>query len=206
MLASVVPADVIERVRRGEYDVAEKLEVGTVVALRLGGLPAPAGADHDAVVELTGRISDEIIRLSNEHGVERVRVASDRQLLVSGRTEEGPAVGRAVEFARDVVESLAVVADELGVAVTVHVGLAAGTVALGVLGSNQVSYGMWGESTSLAISLSGEAGSGEILASSAVAAELPTGWQSTPVDGVDAGDATVFRLEAPSALPSAAQL
>lgn len=145
MLASVLPADLVDRVRRGERDVAEAADSATVITLVVNGLPEPSGIEQDAVFELTELLVAESEALCRTHGVERIRAASDHLLFVAGRERDGLAIDPAVDFAIDAVARVAAIGTEHGVPLTARAGLASGLVASGVVGTRQLSFGLWGE-------------------------------------------------------------
>lgn len=195
MLASVLPPALIERVRNGDRAVVELLETGTVISLRIEGIPEPSDSETDSVIELAVRVAEDLRRLANEHGVERIRLASEEQLLVAGRTADGAAIEAAVAFADESRAAVRVIADDFGLHLDLHVGLAAGRIATGVLGTNQVAFGVWGDATHTAIVLSDAAGSDEILVDRAVADADLAGWEARPVDGaldIDVDEAFVL--------------
>ena len=184
MLATVLPPALVDRVRGGERELAEVVDTATVVAVSVHGIPAPSGADQDAVVELTTRLADESARVAQRHGVERAQAALEHQLYVTGRDRVGIDAARALSFAREIVATLPQVAAEFGVTITVGAGLSSGLVATGVLGSHQVAFGVWGTPVGDAIALSDRAEPGQARADTGVVDELPVGTFDA-IDDVD---------------------
>lgn len=185
MLASVLPPALVDRVRSGERELAEVVDTATVVSIAIRGIPAPSGADQDAVVELTTRLADEAAALARHHGVERAQAALEHQTYVTGRGTPSVDASRAIEFARDAVARLPRVGTDLGIEISIGVGLSAGLVATGVLGSNQVTFGVWGTPVGSAIELSDRAEPGEIRLDGTVFDELDDD-ATTPVDDTEA--------------------
>ena len=181
MLASVLPAALVDRVRSGERELAEVVDTATVVSISIRGVPAPSGADQDAVVELTTRIADEAARIAERHGVERAQAALEHQTYVTGRGTPSVDADRAARFARDIVAALPHVGSDLGISLSVSAGLSAGLVATGVLGSHQVTFGVWGTPVGAAVELSDGGGPSEIRVDSTVLDELADG-VAVPVD------------------------
>ena len=58
--------------------------------------------------------------------------------------------------------------------------MAAGDVATGVLGTNQVSFGVWGDPPGVAVTLSALAQPGQVLADASVVEQLGTDWDLEP--------------------------
>ena len=184
MLATVLPPALVDRVRSGERELAEVVDTATVISVSVTGIPAPSGAEQDAVVELTTRLADEAARIALAHGVERAQAALEHQVYVTGRGGTSVDADAAIAFARDVVAELPRVGAEFGVVVTARAGLSAGLVATGVLGSRQVSFGVWGTPVTDAATLDDHAAPGEIRLDASVVDELDQ-HQVLPVDGSD---------------------
>lgn len=198
MLASVLPPDLVERVRAGERDVTELVDSATVIAVNVGGLPEPSGAEHETLIDLTERLGEVGDAVRIEYGIERIRAASDEQIFVAGRGRTGHEEAASVAFARAMIDQIAEVGTEFGVHLEARAGLAAGFVASGVLGSRQVSYGMWGEAVVRATELAdGMSGQG-VFVDVTVADALDPDSVLTPVtEGAVSGDA--YRIGGPTA-------
>lgn len=175
MLASALPPALAERIRRGERNLADQIDTATVIAVSLRGLPAAASTELDTVEEFTRRIADELVRLADAHGAERLHVAHEQQLFLTGRSRPDAGADAAARFARQALDSIGAVGDEFGIELTVGVGLASGLVATGVLGSRQMGFGVWGLPVDAAVRLSGHAVA-ELLADTTVIDELDDAW------------------------------
>ena len=184
MLASVLPAALVDRVRSGERDLAELVDTATVVSISIRGVPAPSGADQDAVVELTTRVADEAALIAERHGVERAQAALEHQTYVTGRGTPSVDADRAAAFAREIVTALPDIGSDLGIHLSVSAGLSAGLVATGVLGSQQVTFGVWGTPVGIAVELSDAGDAGQIRLDSTVYDELVDG-TAVPIEDTD---------------------
>jgi len=201
MLESVLPPTLVTRIRSGEPEIIDQIDTGTVISLTIRGLPVPVGAEQDAVLDLTTRLANELRLLAAEHGVDRIRVGSDRQLFVSGLGEPGPRAEAALAFATAAIRLVDSLGSELGVELSGQIGMTAGQVATGVLGSQQASFGIWGECVGAATTLSAHAAA-EILVDRSVIDELDAaaegwgaGWVVSPFDASSTG-AIGFEIEA----------
>jgi class 3 adenylate cyclase len=182
MLASVLPAALAERVRYGEGELTEEIDTATVIAVAIRGIPAPEGAEQDDVVELTTRIAEATGRLIERHGVERLQVALEQQLFVAGRGRPGTDADAAASFAAALIEVIASIGAENGLEISARAGLSSGPVAAGILGSRQMSYGVWGAPVVEAVELSNVAAAGQLLADDSVVREVGDRWIVTAHD------------------------
>ena len=204
MLASVLPADLVDRVRAGERDVSELVDTATVIALTIVGIPEPEGAEQDAVIDMTQRLADELDGLREQHGIERIRAASDQQIFVAGRGMEGDDASSALDLAARAIGAVVDVGAEFGVALEAHAGLASGLVASGVLGRRQVSFGMWGEAVVRATELAEVTDSHGVFVDGSVVDSLADDVGLTPLDlgGAGAGAFQVDLASVPGGEPS----
>ena len=185
MLSSVLPASFVERVRQGERELVEVVDTATVIAIAVRGIPAPSAAEQDALVEMTSQLSSNLTELARAHGVERVKVVLEQQMFVAGRGEAGVAADQAASFAAAARLAIPEIGREHGLDIDVRVGMSAGLVASGVLGSHQLSFDVWGSSVNLAVQLASRAAPGEILVDSSVVDEMSGDVEYQPVEGTD---------------------
>lgn len=175
MLASALPPALADRIRRGERNLADQIDTATVIAVSLRGLPTLASTELDTVEDVTARIADELGRLAGLHDAERLHVAHEQQLFLTGRSRSDAGAEDAARFARHALDSIAAVGREFGLELAAGAGIASGLVATGVLGSRQMGFGAWGLPVDAAIRLSGHA-DGEVLADATVVDELDDAW------------------------------
>ena len=199
MLTAIIPSRLIERVRNGEREIADMLDTATVVSLTVVGMPDPSGSDQEAVLEATARITAELDRLADRHSVERIQISADHQLFLAGLASEDSEAGNAALFALDVSATVEQVGTELGAAITSRVGLSAGDVATGVLGTNQLSFGVWGDPPGRAVTLDSLAQPGEVLIDPTVLNQLGDNFTVRPLEtttGLSDDAIEAFVLEA----------
>lgn len=194
LLESVVPVELIDRVRREEDVTSTGIDTATVVALAVRGVPQPSAAELDTLVELTQRLVTEVRALAGAHGVEGIRLASDQALFVAGRGVPDDGVAAAVRFAVALDEVVAAVATEQAVDLVAQVGVATGTLGGGVLGRRQAAYGVWGDCVGRAVDLAAHAPGHGVLVDEAAVEALPEGLMAVdPPAGAPAGSLLVRR-------------
>ena len=203
MLGAVLPPRLIDRVRRGEREIADVLDTATVISMTVLGLPDPSGPDQDTVFELTSRVMAEIDRLMSVHGIERVRSSSDHLFFLAGLGSPDAKADKAVRFTLAVADAISRAGVELGVDIATRSGLAAGEVATGVFGTTQVSFGVWGDPPGIAVALDSMATRGELLADRTVIDSLVGTWTVTPVQGVVGLADEVIEAYSVAPIPSA---
>lgn len=184
LLGAVVPPRLADRVRAGERAYADVLETATVVVVTVVGLPETTDTGEDVVLAVTDRVTRVLEEAALEHGLERATVGSDQERFLAGYGRPGSAAQDAARFGVAVPGLVREAGQEYGLSVDARVGMAAGEVGAGLLGSSQLAFAVWGGPASLAAVLDSLAEPGEVLVDAAVAAEL-TG-EAWPLERYDA--------------------
>ena len=193
LLTALLPARLVDRVRQGEAAIDDILDTATVVSITVDGMPEAVGADQDLAIEITARLDEEMQTLMSRYDIERIQRSPGRQLYLSGLGHDDARATDAVTFsvaARDMVVELGA---EFGQALTARAGMASGDVATGVLGTSQLSFGVWGDPPGMAVTLVSHAQPGQVLADRSVVEQLGSDWDlgplqefSTLADDIDA--------------------
>lgn len=193
VLSAVVPPRLAERVRAGERAYADVLETATVVVVTIMGLPELSSVGEDVVLACSDRVARELERVALEHGLERATVGSDQERFLAGYGRTGPRAADAARFGVAVPGLVRAVGQEYGLAIDARVGMAAGQVGAGLLGTSQLTFAVWGGPASLAAKLDSLAQPGEVLVDATVAAELSNddAWRLEPYNAVGLDDEPV---------------
>jgi class 3 adenylate cyclase len=176
MLGALLPARLIERFRDGERSIGDIFDTATVVSITIDDIPSTLATDNELVLEIADRLNEESILLMERHGVERIQRSSGNQMYLAGLNQDDAGVTDAAEFALAAIEAVSSVAAEFGHQLTARAGLSAGDVATGVLGSTQLSFGVWGDPTGKAMTLASLALPGQVLADGSVVEQLDPSW------------------------------
>ena len=175
LLLSVLPAHLV-RADGAVSGTGEVTGMGTAVAVSLEVERDPTTIDqHDAVAVLA-TVAAATETIANRLGLERVRVAADRHLFIAPASDDGSDGTRiATTFALDLVGTVRTLAADNDVTLAVHVGIATGAIATGVLNSGSLTFGAWGEPVRRALAIGALATSGEILLDESSATKVPDG-------------------------------
>jgi class 3 adenylate cyclase len=210
LLSAVVPARLAERVRAGERAHADVLETATVVVVTVVGLPEITSVGEDGVLACTDRIARVLEEAALTNGLERATVGSDQELFLAGYGRPGSRAGDAARFGIAVPGLVRAAGQEFGLAVDARVGMAAGEVGAGLLGTNQLTFAVWGGPAARAATLDSLAAPGEVLVDPAVAAELTEAqdWRLERYDAIgldeEPVEAWIVTAAAGEAAPTAA--
>jgi class 3 adenylate cyclase len=164
LLLSALPPRLVEKMRdSSDGSVDDLVDMATVVAVTVEGVVDAAGVDAETAVELGVRVSAEFEAAADRLDLERVRSSSDQHVFVAGLGSPEAATGPAVRFASDVVQIIEQFSLDTGLEVEFAVGVAAGEVISGLLTSEELAYGVFGDAPQRALALVAVARSGDVL-------------------------------------------
>ena len=165
ILYSLLPAQVAQRVKRGEAPIADALGEVTIVFADLAGFTGLAtrlAPRH--LVETLNELFSEFDQLAAKYGVEKIKTMGDAYMAVSGLVP-GREDSHAEDAARLAVE-MRVAVDEMArrleYPLGIRVGLHTGPVIAGVIGSRKPVYDCWGAAVNMASTLEATADVGQI--------------------------------------------
>jgi class 3 adenylate cyclase len=159
LLLNILPASVSERLKGGEFPIADSFpSVSIVFADIVGFTPLSARLSPSEVIAMLSGLYSHFDDLVTARGLEKIKTIGDAYMAVGGLPEP------LTDHAERVVDlALAMVAagaagdwPEVSLRVGVHSGPAAG----GVIGSRKFAYDVWGDTVNIAARLeqSGVAG------------------------------------------------
>jgi class 3 adenylate cyclase len=152
LLLNILPARTAERLKQGEQSITEQYPSVSVLYADLEGfqdLSAELAPDKAIVVlnELIGAFDDAAERC----GVEKLRSTGSNYLAVCGLSV--PRIDdekRTVELALAMLQVVQRLSAKHGVRLSLDIGIHAGALAAGVVGSGKFYYDVWGETVTIA--------------------------------------------------------
>ncbi|QUR67406.1 adenylate/guanylate cyclase domain-containing protein [Mycobacterium spongiae] len=153
LLANMLPASVAERLKDPDHPIiADKYDDASVLFADIVGFTERASSTTPAdLVRLLDRLYSAFDELVDSHGLEKIKVSGDSYMVVSGVPRPRPDhVENLADFALDMVGAAAELKDPHGRSVPLRVGLAAGPVVAGVVGSRRFFYDVWGDAVNVA--------------------------------------------------------
>ncbi len=167
LLRNVLPANVVERLRRGETVIADQLDEVTVMFCDLVGFTALSAQLPPAdTLDLLNEIFSGFDRLAEENGLEKIKTIGDAYMVVGGMGDTLPDhAGRVLRMAC----GMAAVAASAGPghALGVRIGIDTGPAVAGIIGRRKFFYDVWGDTVNTASRLEGTCEPGRIHVSSA---------------------------------------
>jgi guanylate cyclase len=209
LLLNVLPEAIVERLAAGETRIADRHEsVSVVFSDFVGFTEVSSQLRPDVLVDELNALFSAFDAACERFGVEKIKTIGDAYLAAAGldaRKPGGDALGGEPRPHRDAhVAAAADLALAMQDAVAaadprwqVRIGLHAGPVVAGVLGTKKFVYDVWGDTVNVASRLETAAQPGSILVSEEVASALGTGFDLRAVGEVvlkGKGAVTAHRL------------
>ncbi|MCL1468770.1 adenylate/guanylate cyclase domain-containing protein [Argonema galeatum] len=159
LLLSILPSKVVERLKKGEERIADRIEQVTVISATIFGL-TKLGANREVgeVADLLNELIDLLSQAAANHDVEMFKTIGERYIAVCGLSK--PRLDhskRSVDFALEAMDVLHNFNNRFGIKLSLSAGIHAGAVMAGIIGTKKLNYDLWGETLALANELNAHA-------------------------------------------------
>lgn len=174
LLRNVLPDAIIARLNAGETLIADKFaDVAIVFSDLVGFTETSATEEPSAVVTALNDLFSRFDAACARLGVEKVKTIGDAYLAAAGLTGGGTNhLEAAAELALAMLDSLAATNAELGTGWRMRIGLDAGPVVAGIIGTHKYVYDVWGDTVNTASRLQTSSQPGRIHITRALADRL----------------------------------
>ena len=152
LLLNILPGPIAERLKEGEKIIADGFSDVTILFADIVDFTSlSARTTPKDLVALLNTVFSAFDRLAQRHGLEKIKTIGDAYMLVGGlpepRTDHADAVA---EMALDMHSETERLGKELGVPLSLRIGINSGQVVAGVIGERKFAYDLWGDSVNVA--------------------------------------------------------
>jgi adenylate cyclase len=153
LLLNILPRTIVERMRRGETAIADRIAEATVLFSDLVDFTLlSATLSPEETVKLLGLLFSQFEDLAVLHGLETIKTIGDGYMVTGGILEQQPNAAVAVaEMALSMLEVAEragrTIDKKLQLRIGVHSG---GPIIAGVLGTHKIAYDVWGDTVNTA--------------------------------------------------------
>jgi len=182
ILLASMPEDIADRVKIGDTTMRQELRHATIVVVTVGDPSTDDPVGQDSLADRTVQIAGRLVGIAKGDGVEVLHSSTTQYVFALGLDVEAPEANKGVAFATEVRRAIGELADQLEVPVTCRIGLSAGQVVQGIVGTDRMAFTVWGVPLNDATDLSMAADPGEIVVDAAVAGRLDDQWSLNPMD------------------------
>ena len=153
LLLNILPADIAERLKSGETDIATKHENITILFSDLVNFtPQAQDLSPNRLVHILNKIFKSFDDLAVKHNIEKIKTIGDSYFAVGGlQTDQIQAAKNVIEFSIDMLETISRIdKNTTEMELKIRIGVHTGPVVAGVIGKNKFAYDLWGASVNMA--------------------------------------------------------
>jgi PAS domain S-box-containing protein len=164
LLLNILPEPIAQCLKQETSTIAESFaEVSVLFADIVGFTQIAAFLSPIELVDLLNEIFSAFDRLSEKHGLEKIKTIGDAYMVVGGlptrRTDHAEAIA---EMALDMQTTIAQFREKMGQEVNIRIGINTGPVVAGVIGIKKFSYDLWGDTVNIASRMESHGLAGQI--------------------------------------------
>jgi PAS domain S-box-containing protein len=174
LLQNILPAPIAERLKLQESIIADSFDEVTVLFADLVNFTElSAQIPATQLVDLLNKIFSVFDRLTQKHGLEKIKTIGDAYMVVGGLPTPRPDHAEAVvEMALDMQQAIARFQRNDGTPFHLRIGINTGPVVAGVIGTKKFAYDLWGDTVNVASRMESQGVAGGIQVTSATYALL----------------------------------
>lgn len=152
LLLNILPADIAERLKSGEYPIADrKSEVTVLFADVVGSTAIAEMLSADDLVTTLDHLFSSFDDIATEHGLEKIKTVGDNYFAVAGlfpidEDDATAAADTALQMRSELTNHHFPNAGQ----VRMRFGIHTGPVVAGVIGKRKYSYDLWGDTVNTA--------------------------------------------------------
>lgn len=152
LLHNILPDPIAQRLKLQESLIADSFDEVTVLFADLVNFTElSAQIPATKLVDLLNKIFSVFDRLTQKHGLEKIKTIGDAYMVVGGLPQPRPDHAEAVaEMALDMQQEIARFKRNDGKPFDLRIGINTGPVVAGVIGTKKFAYDLWGDTVNMA--------------------------------------------------------
>jgi len=152
LLLNILPASIVERMRRGEVEIADRFPEATILFSDLVGFTHLAGRSSPGqIIEILNNLFSSFDDLAKRLRLEKIKTIGDAYMVAGGLPEQQPDHAVAVaEMALGMIEAVRRIGTQFGETLEARIGIHSGDVVAGIIGQHRFIYDVWGDTVNTA--------------------------------------------------------
>jgi PAS domain S-box-containing protein len=152
LLLNILPEPIADRLKKQASTIAEDFaEVSVMFADIVGFTQIASQLNPIELIELLNKIFSGFDRLSEKHGLEKIKTIGDAYMVVGGLPKRRDDHAQAIaQMALDMLEVMRQFRQDTGKDFNIRIGIHTGPVVAGVIGIKKFSYDLWGDTVNTA--------------------------------------------------------
>lgn len=170
LLLNVLPQKIAERLKRGQKSIADNFsDVSVLFADLVNFTELSSEMPASDLVTLLNQIFSTFDQLVERHGTEKVKTIGDAYMAVAGMPTPNPNHADAIaSLALDMQAAIQEFTSPAGRPFQLRIGIHAGPVIAGVIGTKKFSYDLWGDTVNVASRMESQGEVGRIQVTDAI--------------------------------------
>lgn len=152
LLLNILPAPIADRLRSGDEHIADAFGEVTVLFADIVGFTQLAGSmPAGEVVELLNDLFTRFDQAARELGIEKIKTIGDAYMAVCGLPDPcADHIERMMDMALRMLQIARDFSSERRMTLNLRIGVNAGPVVAGIIGTRKFIYDLWGDTVNLA--------------------------------------------------------
>jgi PAS domain S-box-containing protein len=169
LLYNILPAPIAQRLKLQESIIADSFDEVTVLFADLVNFTElSAQIPATQLVDLLNKIFSVFDRLTQKHGLEKIKTIGDAYMVVGGLPTPRPDHAEAVvEMALEMQQAITRFQRSDGKPFLLRIGINTGSVVAGVIGTKKFAYDLWGDTVNVASRMESQGVAGGIQVTAA---------------------------------------
>ncbi|MGB3265185.1 MAG: adenylate/guanylate cyclase domain-containing protein [Microcoleus sp.] len=174
LLLNILPAAIVENLKKGEGYAAERFESATVLFADIVDFTSLAARISPIdLVNFLNKIFSKFDELTEKHGLEKIKTIGDAYMVAGGLpVPRADHAGAIANMALDMQDAIADIQTDAGEPLKIRIGINTGPVVAGVIGTKKFSYDLWGDTVNVASRMELQGLPGSIQVTAAVREQL----------------------------------
>ena len=191
LLLNVLPKPIVARLQRGEEVIADRVSDATILFADLVGFTQlSARLPATRLVGLLNLLFTDFDRLTVRFGLEKIKTIGDAYMVAGGLLEgggdyAGDHAAAAADMGLAMLESARQASWNLDEPLQLRIGLHAGPVIAGIIGTHKFIYDIWGDTVNMASRLESHGAVGTLNVSAGIRQRLGNTYLIEPGGRVD---------------------
>jgi class 3 adenylate cyclase/signal transduction histidine kinase len=152
LLLNILPASIVERMRRGELAIADRFPDVSILFSDLVGFTDLAGHSSPArIIDILNELFSKFDSFANGLGLEKIKTIGDAYMVAGGLPEQRSDHAIAVaDMALRMLEAVREIGSRFGEELATRIGIHTGDVVAGIIGQHRFIYDVWGDTVNTA--------------------------------------------------------
>ncbi|MGB3239771.1 MAG: adenylate/guanylate cyclase domain-containing protein [Geitlerinemataceae cyanobacterium] len=152
LLLNILPAPIADRLKQGHQNIADGFaEVTILFADLVGFTQLSSRKNPKELVDLLNQIFSAFDRLSEKHGLEKIKTIGDAYMVAGGLPDpKSHSAADIAEMAIEMQQEMQNFRERTGEDLHLRIGMNTGPVVAGVIGTRKFIYDLWGDAVNVA--------------------------------------------------------